>query len=348
MTMSSSQAESAGRPLQPVDAVVLGEALVDLFPDAPGEPLWDVERFVRHLGGAGANLAVGLSRLGVRVALSGLVGGDAFGRFVRERLQAEGVAIDGLRSHRSARTGVVFVALPEGGNALGDSRTFLPYRQPSADLLLSEGDLTGPRGRLLCLSSMTMLRDAARRATERAAVLARRAGALLACDLNLRPHLWDDPREAPPLLRRLLGGCDIVKLARPELPLLFGTEDPEDAAARARALGPKIVVVTLGAEGCVLDCDKGSARLLGERVTAVDKTGAGDAFFAGLCAELLGALPPPSAGEAPPLPDQLAALPFDVLKRACARGNTLGARVCTALGATTAFPRRPATPLGRR
>lgn len=330
--------DGAPRAQAPADAVVVGEALVDLFPEAPGQPLWAVERFERHLGGCGANLAVGLARQGVQTALCGLIGADAFGRFVRERLIGEGVVIDGLSAHRSARTGVVFVGIAEDGE-----RSFLSYRQPSADMLLSEGEVQAAqvgRGRLLCLSSATLVREAARAGTERAVQAARRGAALVFCDVNLRPQLWADAREAGPLVRRLLAQCDAVKLTRAELPLLFGTESVADGAARARRLGPALVVVTLGAEGCYLDCAAGAVFLAGERVAALDKTGAGDAFCAGLWSTLLGELPVPSEGSSEPLQARLLALPLAVLKRACARGNYLGARVCTQLGATTALPRR--------
>src|SRR6185295_18764252 len=116
----------------PADAVVLGEAVVDLLPEVPGTPLEAAERFSRHLGGAGANLAVGLARQGVPSALVSLVGGDAFGRFLRGQLDEEGVATDGLGPHRSARTGVCFGAMGPRGE-----RSFLAYRQPSADQLLT-------------------------------------------------------------------------------------------------------------------------------------------------------------------------------------------------------------------
>ena len=65
------------------DAVVFGEALVDLFPETPGGLLEDVERFLRHPGGAPCNFAIGLQRQGIPTALVTQVGADAFGRFRR-------------------------------------------------------------------------------------------------------------------------------------------------------------------------------------------------------------------------------------------------------------------------
>ncbi|MCS6915512.1 MAG: carbohydrate kinase [Myxococcales bacterium] len=323
-------------PVLPAEAVVLGEAVVDLFPEEPGGTLEEADRLVRHLGGAGANLAVGLARQGVPAALVGLVGADAFGRFVRRALEAESVATDGLGVHRSARTGVCFASPGSRGE-----RGFLCYRQPSADQLVSAADFAPAhisRGRLLCLGSATQVLAPARAATERALEIARGAQQLVFCDLNFRPHQFQDPHEALPLLRRLVARADVVKLSRDELLPLFGTDSPSEAAARARRLGPDVVVVTLGEAGCYADGPEGTVHVVAERLQAplLDRTGAGDAFSAGFLAELLGALGPRSQGGAK---ERLRALPLQVLKRACVRGNWLGALCCTRVGATAGVPR---------
>ena len=92
-----------------LDAVCFGEALVDLLPDRRGR-LRDCERFEAHSGGAPANVAVGLSRLGLRTAFVGVVGDDEFGHLLDSRLSAEGVQAH-LRYSREAKTGVWFVAI---------------------------------------------------------------------------------------------------------------------------------------------------------------------------------------------------------------------------------------------
>lgn len=319
-------------PSLPADVVVLGEALVDLFEE-------EGDRYARHLGGAGANLAVGLARQGIKAALLTLVGGDALGRFVRARLGEEGVVADGVGQHKSARTGVTFVGLPDARG----QRSFLFYGHPSADALIAAPDLAPAqvgRGRLLCLGSSTLCMEPARTLTQHALDVARGAGLLVAFDPNFRPPRWPDAREGAPLMRRLLGQCDLVKLAEAEALPLLGVERPEAAAEKARALGAAIAVITLGERGCYLDCPAGQAYLAGERVRAVDLTGAGDAFMAGLCATLLGHLPPRGEGDAR---QALRSLDLARVKDACAQANHLGARACTAVGATTAVPRAAAS-----
>jgi fructokinase len=330
-----------GAPPLAADAVVFGEALVDLFPETPGVPLEDVERFVRHPGGAPCNFAIGLVRQGIPTALVTQVGPDAFGRFIKKRLAAEGVAIDGISSHKTARTGVTFVSVAHDGE-----RSFLFYRHPSADMLITPAEVPPPlinRGRLFHFGSSTLSREPSRAATLHALEVARkqRERRLISCDLNLRPHLWPEIKEAPPLLRKVLAGCDVVKLTDDELPLLCGTESVEAGAALVRGLGAQVVVVTMGERGAYLDAPQGTAYFAAEPVAVVDRTGAGDAFSAGLLATLLVCLSGPGPED---LRQRLRELPMEALKRACSHGSHLASRVCSALGATAALPSTPPPP----
>lgn len=316
-------------PPRDLDVLSFGEALVDFFPERPGLPLAECDVFQRHLGGAPANVAVGLARLGVRVGLMTLVGPDAFGTFVRDRLAAEGVDVRGVGVHRTAKTGVTFVAVGAHGE-----RSFLFFRHPSADQMIAEHDVDEAllaRALVVHVGSSTLSREPARAATLKALAAARRAGCLVSCDPNWRAHLWENPAEAAPMLKALVAQCDVVKISDDELAPLTGVTDPEEGAARLRALGCPLVVVTLGARGCYVETAAGSDWLPGERVEVVDTTGAGDGFVAGFLATLV---PRFRAGE------RAAALPLDAVRAACRRGNQMGAAVVTKLGATTGFPAR--------
>lgn len=323
--------------------VVFGEALVDMFAEKPQLALEEADRFVRFLGGAPANMAVGLARQGVQVALCTLVGNDPFGRFVQRALSDEGVVIDAIGQHKSARTGVTFVSIGGPGG-----RRFVFYRHPSADMLISPAHVDAQpqhlrRGRIFHFGSSTLANEPSRSATLRAIELAakQRPHKLISCDVNLRPHLWPELKEAPPILRKLLADCDIVKLTPDELPLLFGTESPEEAATRLRQKGVSVVAVTMGASGCYLDCPAGQSHFAAEPAKIVDPTGAGDAFMAGLLSGLLSQL----GGHGPDdLRERLRSLDLAQCKRAALRANHLAALACTAVGATTAVPRLSADP----
>lgn len=312
-----------------LDVLSFGEALVDFFPERPGLPLTECDVFHRHLGGAPANVAVGLARLGARVGLMTLVGPDAFGTFVRDKLAAEGIDIAGVGVHRTAKTGVTFVSVGAHGE-----RSFLFFRHPSADQMIADHDVDEAlirRARVVHVGSSTLAREPSRSATLKALELAKRAGCLVSTDPNWRPHLWENPAEAGPMLRELVSRCDVVKISDDELGPLAGVSDPEEGGAKLRALGCPLVVVTLGARGCYVDAAAGRDFLPGERVDVVDTTGAGDGFVAGLLATLAPAF---AAGKRP------ADLSLDEVRAACRAGNKVGAAVVTRLGATTGLPRR--------
>ena len=326
MTAPTTATETSTEKL---DVLVFGEALVDFFPERPGIPLAECDVFQRQLGGAPANVAVGLARLGARAGLMTLVGPDDFGRFVRDRLAAEGIDVSGVGVHRTAKTGITFVAVGAHGE-----RSFLFFRHPSADQMIAEHDVDGAliaRSRVLHLGSSTLAREPARAATKKALRLAKEAGILVSSDPNWRPHLWENPAEASALLQQLVAECDLVKVSDDELAPLTGVSDPEAGARKIRALGCPVVVVTLGARGCYVESPAGGEYLPGERADVVDTTGAGDGFVAGLLSSLAPLL---RAGRHP------RDLTADELRAACRQGNKIGAAVVTRLGATTGLPPR--------
>jgi fructokinase len=311
-----------------LDVLCFGEVIVDFFPEARGILLADAERFVRHLGGAPANVAVGLARLGARAGLMTLVGADEFGRFLVGALEREGVDTEGVGTHRTARTGITFVAVGPRGE-----RSFLFYRHPSADQLVAEHDVDPAlvaRARVLHYGSSTLAREPARAATRKALAAARAAGAVISCDPNLRLHLWADPTEAAPLLRQTLAETDLVKISDDELAGVVGTSDVEAGARALRELGVGLAVVTLGERGCYYDgAAAGTGWVRGHKVEVVDTTGAGDGFVAGLLADLLPRL---RAGGRPATLDRAA------VTAACGLANRVAARVVTRFGATAALP----------
>jgi fructokinase len=311
------------------DILCFGEVIVDFFPERQGIPLRDAERFERQLGGAPANVAVGLARLGVRSALMTLVGSDDFGTFLLRGLEREGVDAAGVGTHRTARTGITFISV-----GLRGERSFLFYRHPSADQLIAEHDVDPElvaRARVFHFGSSTLAREPARAATRKALEAARAAGCVISCDPNVRMHLWTDPGEAGAVLRETLAMTDVIKISDDELAPIVGTTDVEEGARALRALGVGLAVVTLGERGCYFDgaaCGTGYAR--GLRVDVVDTTGAGDGFVAGLLKALLPAF---QAGARP------ATLERAEVEAACALANRVAARVVTRFGATVALPK---------
>ncbi|MCC7495631.1 MAG: carbohydrate kinase [Fimbriimonadaceae bacterium] len=305
-----------------MEALALGELLVDLVSPDPDLPLAAARSFTKAPGGAPANVAVGLQRLGLRSGFCGCVGQDPFGAGLAAVLAAEGVDLRGLRRHPTARTTLAFVATRADG-----LKDIAFWRHPGADAQLSPQDLdpawfTGLR--LFHCCSVSLSREPARAATIAAARLARQAGALVSFDPNWRPALWDEAGAAPAQFAALLALSDVVKVADEELAVVCGTTDLDLALARLLAAGPRLAVITRGAAGAVAATATQRAAAAGFAVEAVDTLGAGDAFVAALLSRLVGRV----------LESLTAAELADLLRYA----NAAGALATLQVGALPALP----------
>lgn len=284
---------------------VMGDAVVDLIPE--GEL-----HYLKCPGGAPANVAVGVARLGGESAFIGRVGADPFGRFMADTLVAEGVDIRHLTQDPAHRTSTVLVELDEEGE-----RSFTFMVRPSADQFLEPADL--PRfeaGQWLLTCSIALANEPVRTSCLQAMAAIRVAGGRVCFDPNLRPEVWGNPAEMLPVVRDAIGLADVVKLSIEELQLLSGHQDL--VAGLATIDGPALVLVTRGAAGVVARLDGERLEWVGPKVAPLDTTGAGDAFVAGLLAAL-------AQGELPAI---------------LAQAHGCGALATTAKGAMTALPTR--------
>jgi fructokinase len=270
-------------------ALVAGEALVDMLPDAPA-PLTEVERFDRRFGGGPANVAVGLARLADPPLFWTRVGADPFGDFLADRLASEGVPTDLVERDDEARTGLAFVSLDESGE-----RAFTFYRDGSADTQLSPdraGELSLDGVDWVHVGGVLLADEPSRTATLRLTRRASRAGLTVSFDPNARPELWTE-FDYGPSVRTMLGLADVVKASPADLvgAGFVADGDPADVAAAVADAGPHTVLLTLGEDGAYAASRgawPGSETVYhpGYDVEAVDTTGAGDAFLAGAVAAL--------------------------------------------------------------
>lgn len=302
-----------------IDVVCFGEALVDLLPDRRGA-LRDASRFEVHSGGAPANVAVGLARLGLSVSFVGVTGEDEFGHLLAGKLRHERIDVR-LRHTAQALTGVWFVALDD----MGERSFFAPTAADSADKLIAEEDIARvPSARIFHCGSSAHVLPPAQETLRKAVREAQSRGMTVSFDPNVRAHLWKDLRELRALCDDVLPFCDIVKLSEEEIVPCLGVSDVSFALDALSSLGVKLGCVTLGSRGAVARRGGEVAQVSAPRVNVVDTTGAGDGFVAGLLA-------------ANPLEGDVAA----ALRMACA----VGSRVCTKLGAVAGLPKREELPL---
>ena len=251
---------------------VLGDAVVDLLPESDG-------RLLPCPGGAPANVAVGIARLGGTSGFIGRVGDDPFGALMQRTLLTEGVDITYLKQDEWHRTSTVLVDLNDQGE-----RSFTFMVRPSADLFLETTDLPCWRhGEWLHLCSIALSAEPSRSSAFTAMTAIRHAGGFVSFDPNIREDLWQDEHLLRLCLRQALQLADVVKLSEEEWRLISGkTQNDRDICALAKEYEIAMLLVTKGAEGVVV-CYRGQIHhFAGMSVNCVDSTGAGDAFVAGL------------------------------------------------------------------
>ena len=264
----------------------LGEALIDMVPTRTGVGLAQAETFVKAAGGAPANVAVGLARLGVSAGFIGCVGDDPFGRFVAETLAREGVATAALIAIGAAPTALAVVSLGTDGE-----RDFLFYGHPAAHMMLAPANIDEAmirEAQLLHFGSISLIAEPARAATLHAIDLAHRHGVRVSFDANLRLGLWPDAEAAREGIALGLSRANVVKLSEDEVRFLQG--DGCDLIEAARALwhpALEFMAVTRGRRGCLWLDTAQEGQQPGFPVLSIDTTGAGDAFTAGLLAGLV-------------------------------------------------------------
>ncbi|MDK9604873.1 aminoimidazole riboside kinase [Lelliottia wanjuensis] len=251
---------------------VLGDAVVDLLPDGEG-------RLLQCPGGAPANVAVGIARLGGHSAFIGRVGDDPFGRFLRQTLIREKVDVEWMHLDPLHRTSTVVVDLDESGE-----RSFTFMVRPSADLFLEQEDLPGfKEGDWLHVCSIALSAEPSRTTTFQAMDAIKAAGGYVSFDPNIRPDLWQDDNELRECLMQAMRKADVVKLSVEELTFLSGLDElgPALALVVSQSQSP-LVLVTKGKEGVVAWHNGTLTAYSAAPVVSVDTTGAGDAFVAGL------------------------------------------------------------------
>jgi len=294
----------------------LGEVLRDRF-------VVD-DREVTAPGGAVANVAVALAKLGVSVEFIGSVGDDEIGQELRQFLQASGVGITGLQVY-PAPTREIRIRVDGAGE-----RSFVGFRGPPgtiyADGLLAAAQLPEAlfeAAEFLVLGSCLLPSPIAHQATLHALHLAEKHYLKVVTDVNWRSMFWPDPSTAVATVLPVLHQTDFLKVSYEEALHFLGTASPAAIANRLPDL--EGVLVT--------DGERGGRYFLGDRqgeyrafaVETVDTTGAGDAFLAGFLARLTET--PLSTLSQP-----------QTVQTLLTYGAAMGALATRALGATAALP----------
>jgi fructokinase len=322
------------------DVVSFGEILWDMFAEAPlhskrsatAAPCLAAPMgvFYPELGGAPANLAVGLAGLGVRAAVVGGVGKDRFGSELRRCLKAAGVDVR-FALPLDARTGVAFVFRDTDGEP-----RFLFYRHDTADMTFSARHVrpSMASARWIVVGSSTLAHPGPRAATRAFVAYGKKKRARLVVDLNVRSHLWAAGAAMERACTDLVKHAELIKASASDLRALGLRSE-----ASLRRLAPEATwLLTRGGGTARAVGPWGHVDLATRRARCADATGAGDAFLAGVLATLVhverGA-DSASGGRAAFGPTGGIAL--DVWTAALRVGHAMGRKAVSSRGSVSAF-----------
>ena len=262
------------------DIITIGESLIDFLSVEKGVLIEDSSGFTIAPGGAPANVAAAVAKLGGRSGFMGKVGKDSFGVMIRKTLQESGVNVDHLLMDDTVNTTLAFISVKQDGEP-----DFLFYRNHcGADVAMRKEEIRHEYiegASILHFGSINFTREPLRSATIDAVEWARGKGILISFDPNLRPSLWDSMARAKTEMQRGLAYADIVKLTDVELQFITGESSPEKGTESILEYGPRMVLVTRGEESCYFRNEQMFFEYPTFSVQFVDSTGAGDSFMGG-------------------------------------------------------------------
>jgi 2-dehydro-3-deoxygluconokinase len=307
--------------MQAFDVITYGEAMAMFVADETGD-LSTVNHFTRRLSGAETNVAIGLSRLGLRVGWVSRTGADAFGRYVRAQVASERIDCSQVRIDPRFPTGFQLKSKAENG----EDPLIEYFRKGSAASHLSldddfDADYFLAARHLHATGVAAALSDSSNAFAQHALDFMRANGKTVSFDPNLRPTLWPSEQVMVEQINRLAVKANWVLPGLNEGRILTGYSRPEEIAAFYLDQGVDKVIVKLGPDGAYFRTAAGETGVVAAvRVdTVIDTVGAGDGFAAGVISALLEGLP---------------------LEQAVVRGNHIGAFAIQVVGDMEGFPTR--------
>lgn len=257
--------------------VTIGEAVVNFICAEQGAALKNAQSFTKARGGAPANVAAAIAALGGSAKMIGRVGRDAFGDFFAAELKSAGVDTSLIRRSDKANTPVAFAAYDGCGK-----RDYIIYHEYGAERFITPNMVKEEYFKncaALYFGSLGLCGESSRKAHRRAIEYARKSGALIAFDPNLRPVRGISTNELRENVSHFLPLTDIIKLSESELAEISGTGSAEKACSLLTALGCKCIVITKNGDGAELIL--GNRRRINIRTEgeAHLSPGSGDGFF---------------------------------------------------------------------
>lgn len=264
--------------------ITFGELLIDFIPSEKGQSLKDVNSFVKHPGGAPANVAVAAKKNGSEAIFVGQVGNDSFGEFLIESLNNYNLNTNYILKTSEANTSLAFVSLDSKGE-----RDFVFYRNPGADQLYDKSKLPLEvlKGNIFHFCSVNLDDYPVKEAHKKAINYVRDTNGFVSFDPNLRFSLWNDLEKYKRVVNEFIPMADLLKVSDDELEFITGIKDEKEAINSLFVGNVKYIILTLGSKGSKLFL-KDNKEYFEEsiKVDVVDTTGAGDSFIGTFLSEL--------------------------------------------------------------
>jgi 5-dehydro-2-deoxygluconokinase len=290
-----------------LDVITIGRSSVDLYGQQIGSRLEDVTSFAKSVGGCPSNIAIGTARLGLKPGLITRVGDEQMGRFIKEQMGREGVALDGIKTDPQRLTSLVLLSVE-------NDKTFplIFYRENCADSALCEDDVDPnfiARSKAILVTGTHFARANTDAAQRKAMRIAKELGRKIVLDIDYRPNLWGLAGHAAgeeryiksefvsQHLQTVLPDCDLIVGTEEEVHIAAGEEDTLAALKKIRSLSKAAIVLKRGPMGCVVFPDAIPTKIedgivgKGFPIEVYNVLGAGDAFLSGFLRGWLGGEP---------------------------------------------------------
>ena len=296
--------------------ISIGEILVDMI----GRPENGVLMFGRYAGGAPFNVACDIKKLNGKSGFVGCVGNDLMGDFLSDFVKRRNLDYTDVTLDSRYNTTLAFVALDEYGE-----RKFSFYRKNTADYHLTEESLAKAtkKADIVHLGTLMLSEESGRSFAKRVAETMKEARKTLSIDVNYREDIFASSEEAKKIYGEFIPLADVIKFSEEEIKIFSGKDDIESAVS-CLARKDQLMLVTLGSKGSLAVWNGKTIKAESIPIKAVDTTGAGDAFYAGVLSRLDG--------------KDLTKLAEEEIKEILAFGNICGALTATGYGAIDACP----------
>ncbi|MBS1050349.1 bifunctional 5-dehydro-2-deoxygluconokinase/5-dehydro-2-deoxyphosphogluconate aldolase [Gluconobacter japonicus] len=280
-----------------LDVITLGRSSIDIYGQQIGGPLEDMSTFTKAVGGCPANIAIGTSRLGLKSGIITRVGNENFGRFIREQLERESVATEGVITDPDRLTALAILGVRDS-----ESFPLLFYRTDCADAALNEKDVDPEfiaRAKAIVVTGTHFSRPHSAGAQRKAMKLIHEKGGKVVFDIDYRPNLWGlagigegesryvKSETVTSYLQKILPDCDLIVGTEEELHIAGGSENTLEAIKTIRELSKGTIVCKRGPMGCVVfegdipDSLEKGIKGDGFPIEVYNTLGAGDAFMSG-------------------------------------------------------------------